>query len=181
MKALKFMVIRLFRLAFKSKQMEKVVWEDLKKMHIDADWKSGVYEREKYLETTFKISEDKLEQYFYMVDDSAYHCRVRVLDDFPVHLTTDLFILAAHFNNLLKNGVVIVHVNARYVEYHLKQQVVIPFLYSDELYFQLLMHHETSKDIYHSYQRLVIEQEAPAIIIADLLAAREEKKDEKGE
>jgi len=43
----------------------------------------------------------------------------------------------------------------------------------------LIKHYNTSKDIYSAFQRLIIEQEAPAIIIADLLKNYEEKDDEK--
>jgi hypothetical protein len=42
----------------------------------------------------------------------------------------------------------------------------------------LIRHHNTSKDIYSAFQRLVIEQEAPAIIIADLLKDNDTKEDE---
>jgi hypothetical protein len=43
----------------------------------------------------------------------------------------------------------------------------------DELLNQISNHYHFSLDIYHSFQRLLIEQEAPAIIIADLMASRE--------
>ncbi len=49
-------------------------------------------------------------------------------------------------------------------------------MYSGELYNQLIKHYDISKDIYAAYQRLIIEQEAPAIIIADLLREKEEDK-----
>ena len=155
-----------------------MVWIDLKKIHADAEWKSGIYEKEKYIETTFEISNDQACNFYYMIYDGNFHCRVKVLEDYNTELTTDLFILAAHFNNLLNNGVVIVNVNSHYVEYHQKRDLLIPLLYNSEIHGQLVGHYKTSKDIYSAFQRLIIEQEAPAIIIADLLKNNEAKDDE---
>jgi hypothetical protein len=56
--------------------------------------------------------------------------------------------------------------------------LLIPLLYNGEIHGQLTRHYNTSKDIYSAFQRLVIEQEAPAIIIADLLKENETKDDE---
>jgi hypothetical protein len=67
-----------------------------------------------------------------------------------------------------------VNVQSRYVESHQKRDLLIPLLYTREIYDQLRQHYNTSKDIYAAYQRLIIEQEAPAIIIADLLKENEE-------
>jgi hypothetical protein len=154
------------------------VWKELKKLHAAAEWKSGVYEKEKYIETIFEFSNEQRGTFYYMIYNDCFHCRVKILEDYPTELTTDLFILAAHFNNLLNNGVVIVNVNSDYVEYHQKKDLLIPLLYNSEIHGQLIRHYNTSKDIYSAFQRLVIEQEAPAIIIADLLKNNEAKDDE---
>lgn len=180
MQKLKFYLKRIYRLALNFQKQEEIVWSDLKKLHADAEWKSGIYESEKYIKTIFEISEGKAGEFYYMIYDGSYHCRVKILEEFTPDLTTDLFILAAHFNNLLNNGVVIVNVNSQYVEYHQKRDLLIPLLYSSEIYVQLNRHYKTSKDIYKAFQRLVNEQEAPVIIIADLLKENE-KSDENAE
>jgi len=155
------------------KKQEETVWRELKKLHAVSNWKSGVYEKEKYIESVFEIANQKAGAFFYMIYDGCFHCRVKILEDFPADFTTDLFILAAHFNNLLNNGVVIVNVNSQYVEYHQKRDLLIPLLYNGEIHEQLIRHYNTSKDIYSAFQRLIVEQEAPAIIIADLLKQNE--------
>lgn len=168
---------RIYRLTLSFKKQEEIVWKELKRIHADAEWKFGVYEKEKYIETIFEISNEQGGIFYYMIYDGSFHCRVKILEDYPTELTTDLFILATHFNNLLNNGVVIVNVNSHYVEYHQKRDLLIPLLYNSEIYFQLIRHYNTSKDIYSAFQRLVIEQEAPAIIIADVLKNNEAKDD----
>ena len=70
---------------------------------------------------------------------------------------------------MLINGVVIINVNSKYIEYHQKRDLLIPLLYNSEIHSQITRHFNTAKDIYSAFQRLVEEQEAPAIIIADML------------
>jgi hypothetical protein len=111
-----------------------------------------------------------------MVYENYFHCRVKVLEDFPEELTTDVFVLATHFNNLLNHGVVTVNVDDRFVAYHIKQHQLISLLHSAEMLQQMNLHQDTAFDIFKAFQRLVCEQEAPAIIIADLL-----KQHQKGE
>lgn len=171
----KFHLQRIYRLSLSFKRQEEIVWQELKSLHKSANWKSGIYENEKYIETQFEISQNLGCIFYYMIYDNSFHCRVKILEDYPADLTTDLFILATHFNNLLNNGVVIVNVNNQYIEYHQKRDLLIPLLYSSEIYDQLIRHYRTSKDIFSAFQRLIIEHESPAIIIADLLKTKEDK------
>ena len=177
MKKIKFYLKRIYRLALSYKKQEEIVWSDLKKLHAATEWKYGVYEKEKYIETLFEISNGKAGRFFYMIYDGRFHCRVKILEEFSVDLTSDIFILTTHFNNLLTNGVVLVNVNNNYVEYHQKREWLIPLLYTHETYGQLNNHFNLSKDIYTAFQRLVDGQEAPAIIIADLLKEKEIEKE----
>ena len=178
MNKIKFYLQRIYRLTLSFEKQKELVWKELKILHTDADWNHGVYEKEKYIETIFGIAEEQGATFYYMIYDGCFHCRVKILEDYPTELITDLFILASHFNNLLNNGVVIVNVNSHYIEYHQKRDLLIPLLYNGEILGQLKRHHNTSKDIYSAFQRLVIEKEAPAIIIADLLKENESKYNE---
>jgi len=178
MNKIKFYLKRIYRLTLSYRKQEILVWKELKKLHSDADWKHGIYEKEKTIETIFELGTEQAGAFFYMVYEGSFHCRVKILIDYPSELTTDLFVLASHFNNLLSNGVVIVNVQNRYVEYHQKRDLLIPLLYTNETFEQLMRHYNTSKDIYSSFQRLMVEKEAPAIIIADLLEENKTKNDE---
>ena len=59
MNKIKFYLQRIFRLTLSFKKQEELVWKELKKLHTDAEWKSGVYEKEKYIETIFEICKEK--------------------------------------------------------------------------------------------------------------------------
>ena len=108
---------RIYRIAFDRRNPEQVFWNDLKKYHAEANFNSGIFEKEKSIESIFGIGEDRSETYYYQVYDGNFHCRVKVLRGFVPELTTDIFILASHFNNLLNSGVVAVNVESQYVEY----------------------------------------------------------------
>jgi hypothetical protein len=177
MKKIKFYLKRIYRLTLNGEKQEELVWKELKLVHTNGEWNSGIYEKDKTVETVFKISNENASTFYYMIYDGFYHCRVKILEDFNPEYTTDLFVLAAHFNNILKNGVVVVNVHNNFVEYHQKRDLLIPLLYSGEIYGQMMNHHGISKDIFGAFQRLIIEQEAPAIIIADLLNKNNENPD----
>lgn len=166
---IKFYLKRVYRLSLSNKKHDDIVWKELKKLHADANWKSGIYENDKYIESVFNIGDNQTGTFYYMIYDGYYHCRVNILEDYDADFTTDLFILASHFNNLLNNGVVKINVTSQYVEYHQKRELLIPLLFGADIHGQMMLHHSTSKQIYAAFQRLVNEHEAPAIIIADLL------------
>ena len=160
---------RAYRLSLTNERQESLVWQDLKKLHVEAEWRSGVYEADKYLETVFSIADEIPGVYQYWITENELHCTVKVLDGFSPELTTDVFVLASHFNNHLKNGVVAVNVDAATVSYQLSQNILLPLLYKGEIYEQLISHFNLSKDVFWAFQRLVREEEEPAIIFADLM------------
>jgi hypothetical protein len=169
---IRIMAKRGYRSILTSAKQEAVVWEDMKKLHAEAQWRSGVYESDRCIETVFQIAEETPGVYRYWITENELHSMVRVLDGYNPELTTDIFVLASHFNNLLKNGTVEVNVETSTVTYRLKQNVLIPSLYTGEIYNQITMHHSTSQDVYWAFQKLVFEGEEPALIIADLLARK---------
>jgi hypothetical protein len=71
--------------------------------------------------------------------------------------------------------VVQVDVNSATVAYRVKRDILVPLLYGGETYELMNRHYDTSKDIYWAFQKLVVDSEEPALIIADLLKSREEK------
>ncbi len=158
-----------FRLLLKVERRKELVWKDLKKLFSEADWKCGIYENDRIIETRFALGENIPGIFHYLIDDEHYHCWVNVLEDYPVEYTTDIFILAAHFNNLLNKGTVVVDPVDQHVIYQLKTDLLVTLMNNEEVYLRLIRHYETSKKIYSAFQRLVNENEDPPIIIADLL------------
>ena len=164
---------RLYRLSVSAERQETMLVNDILKLHRDAGWRFGYFEADKLVRSGFEVAPGISLVYYYQVSDNHFHCRVRVLEEFPEESTEQLFILAAHFNNLLNHGVVVVDADDHFVEYQVKQSILLPLLYTGELYNQIMQHFNGSKDIHTSFLRLIEEHEAPAIIIADLLRSRQ--------
>ena len=168
-------VNRVYRLSLGYKKQESALWKELKKFHFEAGWKAGVFEADKYIELIFPFEDDTPANYRYLVLDGELQCLVKVLDGFRRELATDVFVLASHFNNLLRTGAVEIDVNSSSVYYRVKKDMLVPLLYTGEIYEQLRSHHATSQDIYWAYQKLVVDNEEPALIIADLMKKRDER------
>lgn len=175
MRKLWYYVRRVIRLAYSFERKEKLIWNKLKKLHQEKKWRHGIFENDKYIETIFEIAEGVPATFYYMLYDHAFHCRVKVLEELPPDLVTDVFVLASHFNNHLSDGKVVIRVNSGYVEYKIKTELIIPALYEDEILVEIEQHFNTAVDVFAAFQRLVAEQEAPAIIIADILRKNEEE------
>jgi len=178
MKRLKAYLTRIYRLSVNYSKQENLVWNDLKKLFAESNWKYGIYEKEKYIEAGFEIGKGKGQRFFYQLNNGYFRCMVNIIEHFPTELTTELFILAAHFNNLLNNGIVTISIENQTVEYTTKKDILVLLLYKGEIYNELLRHFKTSKDIYWAFQKLIDENEAPAIIIADLLKKIKEEDEE---
>jgi hypothetical protein len=178
-KKMLYYIKTVYRISLNYKKYENIIWNDLKNLFKDSDWRHGVFENEKRIEAYFEIS-DKIKGVFhYMLFGGQYHCRVKVIESFPIELTTDVFVLAAHFNNLLNSGVVVVDVQDRYVEYHTKSDYIVSLIYPGELHDLMLRHYRTAKDMFWAFQKMVTENEEPSIIIADVMRMIEKEKEEK--
>lgn len=167
--------LRLFyHLVLPHKRLNDVVWNYLKEYHTHEKLNSGFFENEKRIESDFKITDDHHARFTYTAHQGIFYCRCKVIQDFDPELTTDLFLLAAHFNNLLRLGKVIIETSDRTVEYALDSSLIEYVVYPGAIQQTTIMHYDTTKDVYWAFQKLINEQEEPAIIIADLLRFKEE-------
>jgi hypothetical protein len=150
-------------------QHQACVWDELTRLHRNRNWRFGVFESENYVEAIFHISEDTDEFYRYLLYDQQLHFDVRVLHSFPPEITTDLFVLAAHFNNLLTFGKVVVDVNRNNVAFNFNNELQLYSVFPEKIELDLSRHYQISKDVYWAFQKFVSEREEPVIIIGELL------------
>jgi hypothetical protein len=150
-------------------QQKTRVWHKLIHLHVENQWRHGVYEQENYIESTFQIAENTDAYYRYILTQEDVHFESCILHSFPQEKTTDLFVLAAHFNNLLTFGKVVVDVNRQIVLFTHQNEVSFYAVYPVKIEYHLSRHYHISKDIYWAFQKLLTEQEEPAFIIADLI------------
>jgi len=155
--------------------IEKNVWEELIKLHKSKGWSYGVFETEKYVETVFPIEEDHPKHYFQMIYNDCLHFRIRIIEDFPVDVTTDLFILTTHFNNNLYHGILSVNVNNRGVDFTIKNELEFYSTFPDKIERDLSNHYYISKDIFWTFNKYLNERDDPAFVFAEFIERIKEK------
>lgn len=161
-------------LLFRSTQKQKnQVFQDLKDLHQAAGWSSGIFEKDYLIQTSFQLSGEDYGDFYYLVTDQAFVCRIPIIRGYEQTSSSEAFILATHFNNLLKDGLVRVYPEPGIVEYETKTSLAEILLHPEELYFFMLQHHSISKDLFWAFSRLFEEEEEPAMIIADLMLQKE--------
>lgn len=178
---LKFYFKKVYRITAGCKHFKKFVWQELLHIHKVNNWRHGVFEANSYVETFFSITEDTNASYYYILHENYLNCRVDVIKDFAVEITTDIFILAAHFNNLIQNGIVVVNVESRNVQYHAKADTTLLSLYPGVIYSLIKNHFDVSKDVKWAFDKMIAENEEPALIMADFIKMVNEKNNENEE
>jgi len=163
-----------YHLARPHEKLQDVVWRNLKKYHIGENLHSGFFENEKFIESEFKITDDHKARFYYGVYKDIFYCRCKIIQDYDPELSTEIFVMAAHFNNLLRVGKVRIDPTERTVDYVLDSSLVEFVIYPGEIPQTTITHYRTTKDVYWAFQKLIQEREEPAIIIADLLRLKEE-------
>ena len=155
--------------------IEKTVWNDLLKLNKSKGWKYGVFETEKYIETVFPIQENIPRYYYQMIYENQLNFRVILIEDFPVELTTDLFVLTTHFNNALSHGSIIVNVNDRSVIYSIKNELDLYATFPDKIDRDLSNHYYISQDLFWGFDKYLNDRDDPAFIFADFMEMIQER------
>jgi len=168
-----------FRISFNHNRQEELVWRDLKDYHKTQEYNSGVFEKEKTIESVFPISETKSLKFTYFTQNGKLHFTSLILNKYDPDIASEVFILATHFNNILNEGSVIVHPNHLCVQFVLKTSYIANIVYPADKHRYTKMHYDSSIDVFWAFVKLVTEKEDPAIIIADLMRMKEELKENK--
>jgi len=168
-----------FRISFNYNRQEELVWNDLKEYHKIQEYNSGVFEKEKTIESEFPILEEKFLKFTYFTQNGKLHFTSLILNKYDPDIASEVFILATHFNNILNEGSVIVHPNHLCVQFVLKTSYIANIVYPADKHRYTKMHYDSSIDVFWAFVKLVTEKEDPAIIIADLMRMKEELKENK--
>lgn len=161
-------------------QCKERVWNALNRLHKVANWRCGVFETEQYIDTYFHIEDNRDAIYRYRIDQGELHFNVVILFSFPVEVTTDLFVLAAHFNNLVTLGKVVVDVNKQNVIFSYQNDLSLYAVFPDRIETHISRHFYISRDVNWAFQKYLLDREEPVMIISELLN-RKDKQQENSE
>ena len=158
-------------------QREVRVWNALNRLHKVNNWRCGVFETEQYIDTYFHIEDNRDAIYRYRIDQGELHFNVVILFSFPVEVTTDLFVLAAHFNNLVTLGKVVVDVNKQNVIFSYQNDLSLYAVYPDRIETHISRHFYISRDVNWAFQKYLLDREEPVMIISELLNKKDKQEE----
>lgn len=166
--------ITFYRVILNNKNHERLVWSGLKKIKILDKCNFGVFENDRYIETSFMISEESTAVFRYFLNRGHINFSASIVKDYNPEFASNIFILASHFNNILNDGIVVVFPHQHRVEFVMKLNFITDLIYPDEKNNIALTHFIATKDIFWAFEKLILDNEEPSIIIAELL--KEESK-----
>lgn len=169
---------RIYRSSLSYSKQRQMVWKDLKKFFVQAEIHHGIYENDKLIESGYNIDNNGSLRFIIVIDEEDLCCHVNIWDDFPAELTTDMFILAMHFNNALNYGKITINIDDKTVIYSYKKAFLVHLLYRGEIHRQVSSHYDITTDLYFAFKKLVEENEEPALIFADFLRMKEKQNEE---
>jgi hypothetical protein len=149
--------------------IEKNIWSKLLNFHESKGLKYGAYETDKYVELIMPIEDNNPRFYFQMIQGNCLYFKVSIIENFPVEVTTDLFILTTHFNNALNFGTLHVNANNREVIYSLKNELDFYSTFPEKIERDISNHYTVSLDIYWAFNKYLNEREDPAFIFAEFM------------
>ena len=173
---------RFFRLN-NLKNTQKILWSDLKKYFehaskAGANYKYGIFESEKYITTYYTIDKaNNTRQYRYLLESENYRLvsLVFISEGYDEAKTTDVFILASHLNNILGEGIVRVNLDICTILFEHRINELVPFLFPGEIHTQVVRHYNHSLDIIWAFDQLLLHNQDPVFIAAELLKRNDER------
>lgn len=170
MQKIRHYFLRVYRLLIHPSKRKTIVWEDLKNTYSALNWDHTVNEDKKGIEAGL-IFKDKYQGIFiYQFEDNQILYRGLIFEEFPDDMISDLFILATHLNNVLTIGMVTINMRDHFVEFVLKEPIVKPFLFPEDIDSTIVEHLRIMDDIiFPFFYRLIYEKESPEIIIDEAL------------
>lgn len=170
---IKFKFILVYR-SITIKKSAKYAWKELLKHHKNGDWRYGQYDN--YVECNFIVDDKNTLRFFYEVENTGLTFRSFILVDFDEEISTQLLILASHFNNLLSFGSVKVNLKHHYVEFSYTRDLLVYSLYPSTINNDTLSHFNTTKNIFWAFNELISSGDEPVFIFSELLRRIDDEK-----
>ena len=155
------------------KKRSEIVWKELIKLHREEGWNFGQFDKEKYIQTIFTVDNNLGIKFTYQVVKDKLEFKALILDSFDEEKTTDILVLASHFNGLLNFGKVSVSTKYNYVELVYSGDLVTYMLYPGEIHSDQRVHYDVTKDCCWAFFNLIETNEDPVFVISELLRRKE--------
>lgn len=164
---------KIYRVLNVNKRSE-IVWKELIKLQKEEGWIFGQYDNQKYIVTTFNLEDNQGQKFRYDVTENNLEFHTSILEGFDEDKTTDILVLASHFNGLLSFGSVKVSVKYNYVEFVYSGDLITYMLFPGEIHSDLRVHYNLTKDCCWAFSNLIETGEDPVFVFSELLRRKED-------
>ena len=149
-----------------------LLWINLKEYFTATGSKFEAFESEKYIETFYSIDENNriFKRYHIQIDNESdlFKSIVFISEGYDDRKSRQVLILSAHFNSLMKHGIVRVNTSLCTVSMEFGENILLPFMFSGRIHSMILSHYTMSLDVVWAFNRLFLFDEDPVYIIVDL-------------
>ncbi|MDI1317424.1 hypothetical protein [Flavobacterium sp.] len=166
---------KIYRLLNVKKRTE-IVWNELIKFHKEEGWNYGQFDKEKYIQTIFNIEDNLRIKFTYQVGRDKLEFQSLILNSFDEDRTTDILVLASHFNGLLNFGKVSVSTKYNCVELIHSGDLVTYMLFPGEIQSDQRVHYNVTRDCCWAFSNLIETGEDPVFVISELLRRKDDDK-----
>lgn len=163
---------KIYRLLNEKKQ-SAIVWNELIKLHKEANWHFGQFENQKYIVTNFDLNDNQNQKFRYDVSQNELEFHTFILNSFDEDKTTDILVLASHFNSLLNFGKIRVNIKYNCVEYIHSGNLITYMLFPTEIHSDIKSHYNLTKDCCWAFTNLVETGEDPVFVFSELLRRKD--------
>jgi len=149
-----------------------LLWINLKEYFTASGSKHETFESDKYIEAFYSIDDNNriFKRFHIHVDkeNDLFKSIVFISEGYDDEKSRQVLILAAHFNSLMRRGVVRVNTNLCTVSMEFGENILLPFMFSGRIHSMIGSHYEMSIDVVWAFNRLFLFDEDPVYIIVDL-------------
>jgi hypothetical protein len=158
---------------------EKVVWDMLLKIHKNAGFHHGVYQKEKTIHTSYSNEQESSNKYIYLLENEQVVYRGVLLKSFDVSFTNDILVLCSHLNSIINFGVIRPDVPNNYVEFTFKVDQVVYCVNPERLHIDTSRHIHVVEDLAPLFNELITSGDDPIFVFSTFMRQLETEKQDK--
>lgn len=172
--------IRNMKLMRKREAMVEAVWKQLIALFDENKWNYTRNDRKKHLNLNFNVSDGVVHMFRFDFEGPFLRMYTLVLDQFDESQSTDVMILASHFNTWMRYGKMSANISHGLVEIRHELMLAEVILNPHCIRFFMDQQANLFKDSHEAFAKMLETGEDPVFIIAEILENRRSRSQKDG-
>ncbi len=149
------------------------VWNDMLRFFKTNGFRFGQYENEKVVDIHFETKLSGSLMFKCNITDDKLIFRGLILSAFDIDRTSDVLVLAAHFNAILKHGRVSASTEGNFVEFIYEGNLLTYLISPDKIEHDFEVHFNITTDCIWAFKSMIQSGDNPVFVISQLLEQKE--------